>query len=63
MWSLVNPNLLVEDEEGRLPSAVVGPSWKETYLTSVGVQIYFQLNTELVTDWEAASAPFSYELW
>ena len=39
MWSDLNPNFLIADEEGRFPSAVVGPSWKGTYLTFVGVQI------------------------
>lgn len=38
-WSGGDPNFLIANEEGRLPSAVVGPIWKGTYLTFVSVQI------------------------
>ena len=34
-WSIINRNLLVTDEEGRLLSAVVRPRWKGTYITFV----------------------------
>ena len=39
MWSNVNQNFPVANEGGRLPSGVIRPSWKETCLIFVSVQI------------------------
>ena len=36
-WSMVNPKDVVE-EEGRLSNAVIGPSWKGTYLTFISIK-------------------------
>ena len=38
-WSMVNPKLDVVEEEVWLSNAVIGPSWKGTYLTFIGIKI------------------------
>ena len=38
-WGMVKPKLDVVEEEGRLSNAVIGPSWKGTYLTFISIKI------------------------
>ena len=44
-WGDVNTNFLITNEEGRFSSAVIGPSWKKTYLAFVSIEIKFPFHT------------------